>query len=191
MKILRSASQGSNFTVSYKKSIFTQCIHYIHMKCFLRPISSTPIVCTLNLNNEGGTLHNKYRKRSIYHHSHHPKALHIPGIAIPLLPLVVVNFANIKFIFLGTFSHCLLPEADDSSFSSSFEKIWVVIHWPGSTFLPVFFAHLFGAPIPQFSFRTFNTDSLEENSFTLEVSLQLDNLFNKGHKPLARKPDTK
>ena len=70
MKILRSASQGSNFTGSYKKKIiFTPCIHYIHSKCFLSPISSTLIVCILNLNTEGGTLHNKYRKWSIYHHS--------------------------------------------------------------------------------------------------------------------------
>ena len=85
MRILRSASQGSNFTGSYKKkSIFNQCIHYIHMKCFVSPISSISIVCILNLNTEGGTSHNKYRKRSIYHHSNHPKALHIPGIAIPL-----------------------------------------------------------------------------------------------------------
>ena len=87
MKILRSASQGSNFTGSYKKkSIFTLCTHYIHMKYFLSQISSTPIICILNLNTEGGTSLNKYHKRSIYHHSHHPKALHIPGIAIPLLP---------------------------------------------------------------------------------------------------------
>ena len=63
MKILRTASQGSNFTGSYKnKTILTHCIHYIHMKCFLSPISSTRIVYVLNLNTEGGTSHNKYHK---------------------------------------------------------------------------------------------------------------------------------
>ena len=54
------------------------------MECFLSPISSILIVYILNLNTEGGTSHNKYRKQSIYHHPHHPKALHITGIAIPL-----------------------------------------------------------------------------------------------------------
>ena len=197
MKILRLASQGSNFTGSYKKkSIFTQCIHYIHMECFLSPISSTPIVCILNLNTEGGTSHNKYCKWSSITTLFIPKLFTFLVLPFLFFLIVVVNFANIRFIFLGTFFSCLLPKADGSSFSSSLEKIWVVICWPGSTSPPLFFACLFGAPIPQFSFRTFNTDSLKENSFILEVSLQLGNLFNtwflsKGRKPLAQKPDTK
>ena len=137
MKILRLASQGSNFTGSYKKkSIFTQCIHYIHMECFLSPISSTPIVCILNLNTEGGTSHNKYCKWSSITTLFIPKLFTFLVLPFLFFLIVVVNFANIRFIFLGTFFSCLLPKADGSSFSSSLEKIWVVICWPGSTFPP-------------------------------------------------------
>ena len=121
--------------------------------------------------------------------SSHSWHFHCSSSLLLILPIY-------NLFLLETFFCCLLLEADDSSFSSSLEKILVVIPWPGSTFLPLFFACLFRAPIPQFSFRTFNTDLLKENSFTLEVPLQLGNLFNtwflsKGHKPLARKPDTK
>ena len=63
MKILRTASQGSNLSCSYKERVYSlSAFVTIHMKCFLSPTSSAPIVYILNLNTEGETLNNKYCK---------------------------------------------------------------------------------------------------------------------------------
>ena len=86
MKILRTASQGSKFTGSYKKGVYSLSAFINSYEIFSKSNFQYSDCLYLKVFiSQGGTSNNKYRKRSIYHHSHHPTALHIPGIAILLL----------------------------------------------------------------------------------------------------------
>ena len=155
------------------------------MKCFLRPTSTTWILYILNQSTEGWTLHNKYRKWSTYHHSHHPQSLHTTCIAMPIY----------NFFLLETFFRCLLPEADGSLFSSSLEKITLFLYWPGSTFLLLFFHVSFEDQFHNCPSEVSRMIRWKQTHLPWR-SLQLRNLFNnsflsKDHMLLARKPYTK
>ena len=133
---------------------------------------------TVSPNIQGDNCWNKCPKLSSDSFHHHPKLHHSQHISSHHHQQLLFWLVFFLFDFFGcSFSFLFLFEDDGWSSDSEFLSTWSSnIGWPGIIFWPLLLACLtFSAPMPQFSFRMDNTDSLNNGEF-----ISSDSLFDVG-----------